>query len=75
MSQEEFKLKVLFENGEVHIHGNRAALKDLAEACAALSELSDEEAKTAANHFLYADYMNSVEEGSVPLMVCLQLDL
>ena len=69
MSQEKFKLKVLMEDGEIHIHGNRAALKNLADACAALCELSDEEAKTAANHFHYADYMNSAAEGSIALMV------
>jgi len=36
--------------------------------------MSDEDAKTAANHFIYADYMNSADDGSIPMMVCLTLD-
>lgn len=67
-------LKVVLNNGEVHIHGNRAGLRDLANTCMALSDLSDEQAKTAANHVIFADYMSSADEGSVPLMVCLVVD-
>jgi hypothetical protein len=74
MSEEPFKLKVLLQDGEVHIHGNRVGLRDLAKVCAALSALSDEDARTGANHFIYADYMNSADEGSIPMMVCLTLD-
>ena len=74
MAEESFRLKVILENDEVHIHGSRAALKDLADTCAALSALSDEEAKTAANHVIYADYMNSADDGSIPMMVCLIVD-
>ena len=74
MAEGTFRLKVLLEKGEVHIHGNRAGLRDLANVCAALSALSDEEAKTAANHVIYADYMNSADDGSIPMMVCLTLD-
>jgi hypothetical protein len=64
-------LKVTLQNGEVHVHGDRAALMDLARVCAALSALSDADARTAANHVICADYMNSADEGSVPLMICL----
>ena len=74
MSEEGFRLKVSIENGEVHIHGNRAGLRDLASVCEGLTTLSDEEAKTAANYVIYADYMNSADEGSIPMMVCLILD-
>ena len=49
--------------------------RDLAKVCAGLSALSDEDAKTAANHFIYADYMNSADDGSIPMMVCLTLDV
>ena len=75
MSQSAPKLKITLNEGEVEIIGNRAGLKDLAETCAALSELSDEAAKTAANHYHYADYMNTAEDGSVPLTVLLKVDL
>ena len=74
MADETFRLKVLLEKGEVHIHANRAGLRDLAKVCTGLSALSDEDAKTAANHFIYADYMNSADDGSIPMMVCLTLD-
>ena len=74
MADEAFRLKVTLERGEVHILGNRAGLRDLAKVCAGLSALSDEDAKTAANHFIYADYMNSADDGSIPMMVCLTVE-
>src|SRR5947208_15154925 len=64
MADETFRLKVMLEKGEVHIHANRAGLRDLAKVCTGLSAESDEDAKTAANHFIYADYMNSADDGS-----------
>ena len=65
MNQERYKLKVVrLESGEIEIIGNRAALRDLADVCRRLSELSDEQATTAANHYHVADYMNNAEEGS-----------
>jgi hypothetical protein len=74
MADETFRLKVALEKGEVRIHGNRAGLRDLANVRAALSALPDEDAKTATNHVIYADYMNSADDGSIPMMVCLTLD-
>ena len=70
LSQEPYKLKVIrLESGEIEIIGNRAGFKDLADVCQSLSELSDEEAKTAANHYHIADFMNNVEEGSLQLII------
>ena len=70
MSQEEYKLKVLrLGSGEIEIIGNRAGLKDLADVCNRLSELSDEEAETPANHYHIADYMSNAEEGSLELII------
>ena len=64
--REEYKLKVSrLESGEIEIVANRAGLKDLAEVCARLSELSDEEVKTPANHYHIADYMSNAEAGSL----------
>jgi len=74
MPEDPFRLKVMFQNGHVHIHGNRAGLRDLATTCQALSELSDEDAGPPANHVIYADYTNSADEGSARMMVCLSLD-
>jgi len=75
MSGESPKLKIIISNGEIEIIGNRAGLKDLADTCAGLAELSDEEAKTAANHYHFADYMNTAEAGSIPLTLLLKIDL
>jgi hypothetical protein len=76
VSREEYKLKVIrLESGEVEIVANRAGLTDLAEVCLRLSELSDEEAKTAANHYHIADYMNNAEEGSLELIILCRPDL
>jgi len=76
LSEEPYKLKVQrLENGEIEIVGNRAGLRDLADVCRDLSELSDEQAKTAANHYHIADYMNNAEEGSLELMILFKPDL
>ena len=76
VSQEPYKLKVIkLESGEIEIIGNRAGLKDLADVCRGLSELSDEEAGTAANHYHLADYMNNAEEGSLELIIRCSPDL
>lgn len=76
MTQDEYKLKVVrLESGELEIIGNRAGLKDLAEVCKGLSELTDEEAKTPANHYHIADYMNNAEDGSLELIILYKPDL
>ena len=76
MSQEPYKLKVQrLESGEIEIIGNRAGLRDLADVCRNLSELSDEQAKTTANHYHLADYMNNAEEGSLELIILCKPDL
>jgi hypothetical protein len=70
LSQEPYRLKVVrLEGGELEVIGNRAGLKDLASVCQGLSELSDDEAKTPANHYHIADYMNNAEEGSLELII------
>ena len=70
------RVKIVVDaEGGVEILGNRAGMEALAEYCNALRGLSDEEAKTAANHFEIADYMNNAVEGSVPTLLTLKLDL
>lgn len=75
MSNHEARLKILYENGEIEIVGNREGLKFLAGICSGLSELSDEEAKTAANHYHFADYMNTAEDGSISTTILCKPDL
>ena len=70
MGQEPYKLKVVrLESGEIEIIGNRTGLKDLADVCQSLSELSDDEARTAANHYHIADFMSNAEAGSLQLII------
>jgi len=67
---EHYKLKIIrLDSGEIEVVGNRAGLIELAEICHGLSELSAEDAKTAANHYHIADYMNNAEEGSLQLII------
>jgi hypothetical protein len=76
LSEEVYKLKVVrLDDGGVEIVANRHGLKELAEVCRSLSELSDEEAKTAANHYHFADFMNNAEEGSLELIILYKPDL
>ncbi len=63
------KIFIYVKNGEIEIVGNKRGLVGLAEVCVRLSELTEDEAKTPANHYHYADYMNNAEEGSVPLII------
>jgi hypothetical protein len=75
MGNDTYKLKVVrSENGEIEIIGNRAGLKDLADVCQKLSELSDEDAKTGANHYHIADYMSNAEDGSLELIILYKPD-
>jgi hypothetical protein len=69
------KLKVEYKDGGVEIWGNRAGLRWFGELCLGLSDLSDEQAKTAANHHHIEEVMDNAEPGSVPLVVTLSLDL
>ena len=76
MSQDTYRLKVIrLDSGELEVIGNRAGLKDLAGVCQGLSELSDDQAKTPANHYHIADYMNNAEEGSLELIILLRPDM
>ena len=70
------KLMVSYEDGKIEIMGNRAGLKFLGEVCLGLSEISDEEAKTPANHYHFEEGLDSApEEGSIPMLVTLNLKL
>lgn len=76
MSRETYKLKVVrLDGGEIELIGNRAGLRDLADVCQGLSELSDDQAKTAANHYHIADYMNNADDGSLELIIRYDPDL
>lgn len=70
-----YKLKAHpYEDG-FEIVGNREGLRHLAEVCLALINLDDDEAKSACNHYHFADYMNSLEDGSTPFIVLYKPDL
>ena len=69
-THEIYRLKVVrLDTGELEVVGNRAGLEDLADVCRGLSELSDDDAKTPANHYHIADYMNNIEDGSLELII------
>jgi hypothetical protein len=65
------KLKAYpYEDG-FEIVGNRQGLRELARICLALADLpeEDETAKRLGNHYHFADYMNTGEPGSTPLII------
>ena len=73
---EEFKLMVTrTPKGEIEIVGNRAGLLGLAEMCEGLAGLTDDEARTAANHWHVDEAMNNAEPGSMPLKIRIDPDL
>jgi len=59
------------------IVGNREGLRRLAEVCLNLADLpqDDAEARKMGNHFHFADYMNTLEDGSTPFIVLYKPDL
>jgi hypothetical protein len=66
------------EHLRVHVQGDvdvRVTHQLRDDLCLMLSRLSIDEAQTAANHYHFADYMNSAEEGSVPVQIRIQHDL
>jgi hypothetical protein len=68
------KLKMSpYENGS-EIVGNREGLYGVAEVCLALSR-PPEAGQTAANHYHFAEYMNTAEAGSVPRIIRFAIDL
>jgi hypothetical protein len=62
------KLKTYPYNEGFEIVGNRAGLRELARVRLALADLpeDDEESKRLGNDYHFADYMNTLEEGSTP---------
>jgi hypothetical protein len=59
------------------IVGNREGLNGLAEICLQLADLpeDDAEATRLGNHYHFADYMNNLEEGSIPVVIHYKPDL
>ena len=53
----------------VKVIGNRRGLLGLAEVCVQLANLPEtrEESEKVGNHYHYAEYMNNMESGSVPM--------
>ena len=67
---------VVNKNGKIEMMGNRSGPKFLGKVCLGLSELTDEEANTPANHYHFEEGMDSAsQEGSIPMMVTLNLKM
>ena len=62
-ASDDWKLKICEdEPGVIEIVGNREGLRFLAKVCVSLSDLSDEEAKTAANHQIFQNMHTTLNE-------------
>lgn len=69
------KIRISYEKGEIVIKGNKDGLRHLADICQRLSELSDVDASTPANHYHFSSDMNNAEEGSLPAVIIYDNDL
>jgi hypothetical protein len=62
VSQGTYRLSIVrLDSRELELIGNRAGLKDFAGICQGLIELSDDQAKTSANRYHIADYLNMLK--------------
>jgi hypothetical protein len=76
LTEDNYRLKVVrLDSGHIEIQANRGGLRGLAEACLGLSELTDAQATTPANHYHIADYMSNAEEGSLELTILYRPDM
>ncbi len=57
------------------IAADREALLWISEICQGLANLTDEEAKTGANHYHLDEYLGHAEPGSAPLIILYKPDL
>ena len=64
------KLMVTYKDSEIEVIDNRSGLKDLGESY--LTQSSDEKAKTAQ---ITITLLNNAEEGSIPMLIPLNLKL
>jgi hypothetical protein len=64
------KLMVTYKDSEIEVIDNRSGLKDLGESY--LTQSSDEKAKTAQ---ITITLLNNAEDGSIPMLIPLNLKL
>lgn len=69
------KIVTVRDGNGFEVIANRDGLIGLAIVLLQLAMLSDEQAKTAANHYHYDPAMNNAEEGSIPLTILYKPDL
>lgn len=71
-ASDEARLKVLEDKGgTIETVGNREGLRVLADVCMSLSELSNDQATTAANHYHFTEYFGNLEQGSAAELIVL----
>jgi hypothetical protein len=73
----EVKLYISVSSEGVQVTANRKGLVSLAKTCIDLANLpeSREESRQLGNHYHYAEYMNNVEPGSVPMEILYDTEL
>jgi hypothetical protein len=63
-----------YEDG-FEIAADREALIWISDICRQLSQLDEQEAKTAANHYHLDEFLGRAEPGSIPLVILYKPDL
>ena len=69
------KYKIYPYKDGFEIAADRQALMWISEICQGLANLTDEEAKTGANHYHLDEYLGHAEPGSTPLIILYKPDL
>jgi len=69
------KINIYTENSEVVIEANAEGLKLLSEVCTKLSNLSEVQSKTPANHYHFSSEMNNAEDGSITAIIMFNNEL
>jgi len=69
------KYKIYKHEDGFEIAADREALIWFSEICQKLSKLNDADAKTAANHYHFDEYLGNAEPGSIPLVILCKPDL
>jgi hypothetical protein len=69
------KYKIYPHKDGFEIAADREALLWISEVCQGLANLTDEEAKTGANHYHLDEYLGHAEPGSTPLVILYKPDL
>jgi hypothetical protein len=69
------KIRTTFNQNEIEIAADKEGLKYLSDICLKLSNLSESEAMTPANHYHLLEGFRNLEKGSISTVILYDIDL